>query len=59
MRWAKDMMRPFIEQGIQQANKHMKRCPNSARTREMQIKRYYFVLIRWTKIKKFDNNVIC
>lgn len=28
-------------------------------TRDMQIKRYYFVLIRWTKIKKFDNNVIC
>lgn len=51
MRWAKDMMRPFIEQGIQQANKHMKRCPNSARTREMQINQWDTILhlLNWPK----------
>lgn len=60
MRWAKDMMRPFIEEGIQQANKHMKKCPNSAINREVQINQWDTILylLNWPK-KQREKAVHC
>ena len=52
---AKDLSKHLIEEDIQMANKHMKRCSTSYVIREMHIKTTRYHYIRMAKIQNTNN----
>ena len=57
-KWGKDLNRDFSKEGIQVANKHMKRCSTTLIVREKEIKTmwYHLIPLRMAIIKKSTNN---
>ena len=59
MKWAKDMKRNLIEEDIDIANMHIRKCSASLAIREIQIKttmRYHFTPVSMGKINKAGNH---